>query len=94
MKCLLLDQFEKNSPNQSAKLRMIEQQVEDGIRDVSSLIEKKYKVTIEEELLEVIDLCVANVLGRVYGESYASRMLTGKISPQFEAFMKPYMQEV
>ena len=91
MKYLLIDQFGKYSLNQSAKLRMIEQQVEDGIRDVSSLIAKKYKVTVEEGLLEVIDLSAANVLGRVYGESYASRMLAGKISPQFETFIKPYM---
>jgi len=94
MKFHLIDQFEKYLPNKSAKLRMIEQQIEDGIRAVLKQIEEEYRVTVEEGLLEVLEQGAANVLGRVYGEHYASRMLAEKISPRFEAFIKPYMQEV
>ncbi|MBC8391646.1 MAG: hypothetical protein H8E17_03635 [Deltaproteobacteria bacterium] len=51
----------------------------------------EYNLSVRRSVLEQ---GAANVLGRVYGEHYASRMLAEKISPRFEAFIKPYMQEV
>ena len=89
--CLLTDKFKKNSNLQSADLRMIEEQVRDGIRDLVNLIEKEYKVTVAEGLLEVLDQCTGNILGRIYGEAHASRMLRNKVSSQFSAFIGPYM---
>jgi len=94
IKYLLFDQWEKYLPNQSDKLRMIGQQVEDGIRDVLKLIEKEYRVTVAEGLIDVLDQSAANILGRLYGETYASSMLRGKISSQLDAFMIPYMRGV
>ena len=94
MKCLLLDQLEKYSPNQSDKLRIIEQQVEDGVKGVLRLIKNEYKITAEEEWIEVFDQIVANILGRMYGETFASSMLRDKISLQLDAFMIPYMRGV
>ncbi len=94
MKSLLIDQLERYSSNQSDKLRMIQQQAEDGIRAVLKLIEKEYRVTVEEGLLEVLDQSAANILGRLYGETFASSMLRGKISLQLDAFMIPYMRGV
>ena len=94
MKCLLLDRLEKYLPNRSDKLRMIEHQVEDGIRDVLKLIEKEHRVTAEEGLLEVLDQSAANILGRMYGEAFASSMVRDKISLQLDAFMIPYMSGV
>jgi hypothetical protein len=43
MKYLLIDQWEKYVPTQSDKLEMIEQRVEDSIRDVLKLIENGYR---------------------------------------------------
>ena len=94
MKCLLLDRLEKYVPTQSDKLEMIEQRVEDSIRDVLKLIENGYRIKDEGEWLEVLDQIVANILGRVYGETFASSMLRDKISLQLDAFMEPYMRGV
>ena len=88
------DKFPRFSGHQSPELRVIEQHTENGIGHVLNLIEKEYKVTREEELIEALDQSAANILGRIYGEAYASCMLGGKISSQLEAFMKPYMQGI
>ena len=94
VKYLLIDQWGKYVPTQSDKLKMIGHQVEDGIRDVLKSIEKEHRVTAEEGLLEVLDQIVANILGRMYGEAFASSMLRDKISLQLDAFMIPYMRGV
>ena len=88
------DKFPRFSGHQSPELRVIEQHTENGIGHVLNLIEKEYKVTREEELIEALDQSAANILGRIYGEAYASCMLGGKISSQLEAFIKPYMQRI
>lgn len=85
------DKFTKNSGHQSPGLSEIEQQAEEGIKHILNLIENEYKVTAGEELIEALDQSVANILGRIYGEAYASCMVKGKISSQLEAFIKPYM---
>lgn len=85
------DKFTKNSGHQSPGLSEIEQQAEEGIKHILNLIENEYKVTAGEELIEAFDQSIANILGRIYGEAYASCMVKGKISSQLEAFMKPYM---
>ncbi len=89
MKYLLIDQWEKYVPTQSDKLEMIEQRVEDSIRDVLKLIENGYRIKDEGEWLEVLDQIVANILGRMYGEAFASSMVRDKISLQLDAFMIP-----
>ena len=90
----LHDKFLRLSGHQSPELRVIEQHTKNGIKHVLNLIEKEYKVTREEELIEVLDQSAANILGRIYGEAYASCMLGGKISSQLEAFIKPHMQGI
>ena len=94
MKYLLIDQREKYVPTQSDKLEMIEQRVEDSIRDVLKLIENGYRIKDEGEWLEVLDQIVANILGRMYGEAFASSMLRDKISLQLDAFMIPFIRGV
>ncbi len=94
MKYLLIDQWKKYVPTQPHKLRMIGHQVEDSIRDVLKLIENGYRIKDEGEWLEVLDQIVANILGRMYGEAFASSMLRDKISLQLDAFMIPYMRGV
>ena len=89
-----IDNFSKNSRPQSAELKMIEQQAKQDIQHVMVTIKKNYKVTLKEELLDVLDQITANVLGRIYGEVYASCMLNGKISSELEDFIKPYSKGV
>ncbi|MBU0732829.1 MAG: glycosyltransferase family 2 protein [Proteobacteria bacterium] len=90
----LLDKLPENLRLQSQGLGAIEQRAEDSIRHVLNLIEKEYKVTGGEDLVEALDQIAVNILGRIYGETYASGMLRGKISAQLETFFKPYMHGV
>ena len=89
-----IDNFSKNYRPQSPELKMIEQQAKQGIQHVMVTIKKNNKVTLKEELLEVLDQITANVLGRIYGEVYASCMLNGKMSSQLISFMMPFMKGI
>jgi len=91
MKYFIVNKFSRDSNLKLSKLTIIEQQAEEDIRHILNLIETEYKVTAEEGLIEVIDQSAANILGRIYGETYASCTVKGKISSQLETFIKPYM---
>ena len=41
--------------------------------------------------MEAFEQITANVLGRTYGEVYASCVIKGKVPAKLEAFMRPYM---
>ncbi len=94
MKYFIVNKFPRRSNLKVPELTIIQQQAEAGIRHILNLIENEYRVTAAEELIEVLDQGVANILGRIYGEIYASCMVNGKISSQLEAFIKPYMRGV
>jgi len=91
VKYFIVDKFSRKSNLKLPELAIIEQRAEEGIKHILNLIENEYKVTAGEELIEALDQSVANILGRIYGEAYASCMVQGKISSQLEAFIKPYM---
>ena len=93
-KCFLADKFLKNSNPQFPEVKAIEQQSEEGIRHVLKLVEREYQVTDEQELIEVLEQCAANTLGRIYGETYASYVLSRRTSPQLERFFKPYLRGI
>lgn len=94
VKYLFVGKSSRNSSLEPPELRMIGKEAEEGIKHVLNLIENEYKVTAGGELIEALDQSVANILGRVYGEVYASCMVKGKISSQLAAFIKPYMRGV
>jgi len=89
-----MDHLSKNSKLQRPELRKIEQEVSDQIQEVFSYIRENYQVSGETPLIEVLELTVANALGRLYGEVYASRLATGPMDARLEAFMRPFMQGV
>ena len=91
VKYFIINKFSRKSNLKLPELTIIEQQAEEGIKHILNLIENEYEVTAEEELIEALDQGVANILGRIYGEAYASCMVKGKTSSQLEAFIKPYM---
>ena len=90
----LLDKLLESLRLQSLGVGAIAQRAEDSIRHVLNLIEKGYKVTGGKDLIEALDQIAVNILGRIYGETYASGMLRGRISARLEAFFKPYMHGV
>ncbi len=91
VKYFIVDRFSRKSHLKLPELAIIQQKAEEGIKHILNLIKNEHKVTAEEELFEVIDQSAANILGRIYGETYASCMVKGKISSQLETFIKPYM---
>jgi len=94
VKYFIVDRFSRKSNLKLPELTIIEQQAKESIRHILNLIEKEYKVTAEGELIEALDQSAANILGRMYGEVFASSMLRDKISLQLNAFMIPYMRGV
>jgi len=94
VKYFIVDKLSRKSNLKVPELTIIEQQAEEGIKYIMNLIESEYRVTAGEELIEALDQSVANILGRIYGEAYASCVVKCKTSSQLEAFIKPYMRGV
>jgi len=90
-KCFLVDKFPKNWNLRSPKLRAVEQQAQEGIQHVLNLIKRDYQVTDEQEMTKILHQSAANILGRIYGETYASCVLGGKVSQQLERFFEPFL---
>jgi len=91
VKCFLVDKFPKNWNYRSPKLRAVEQQAQKGIQHVLNLIKRDYQVTDEQEMTKILHQSAANILGRIYGETYASCVLGGKVSQQLERFFEPFL---
>ena len=94
VKYFIVDKISRKSNLRPPQLTMVEQKAKEDIKHILSQIESDYKVTAEEELMGVLDQSAANILGRIYGETYASCMVRGRISSQLEAFIKPYLSGV
>ena len=90
----LTDCLSSNRKHGSPELRRIEEQTKQDILNILELMKTNHNATSKAELLEALEQIVANLLGRIYGEVYASCIIGGKVSPKLEAFMRPYMHGV
>jgi hypothetical protein len=54
-------------------------------------IRERYHSTDEAELTEALEPISANILGRIYGETYASCMVHGKVPFEIVRLMRPFM---
>lgn len=68
--------------------------METGIDALFHLIRGKYHMEDEKKQMLLLDQIVANVMGRAYGEVYASRLLKDNISPALESLMHPFFHGV
>ncbi|MCD6293684.1 MAG: glycosyltransferase family 2 protein [Deltaproteobacteria bacterium] len=68
--------------------------METGIGTLFHLIRGKYHMKDEKKQMLLLDQIVANVMGRAYGEVYASRLLKDNISPSLESLMRPFFHGV
>jgi len=91
---LLIDRLSRNRKHGSPELRRIEEQTKQDILNILELMKTNYNATSKAELFEALEQIVANLLGRIYGEVYASCMLNGKMSSELEDFIKPYRKGV
>jgi len=90
----LTDCLASNRKHGSPELRRIEEQTKQDILNILELMKTNHNATSKAEVLEALEQIVANLLGRIYGEVYASCIIGGKVSPKLDAFMRPYMQGV
>jgi glycosyltransferase involved in cell wall biosynthesis len=58
------------------------------------LIENGYPPRDGNEWFQTLEQVATNILGRIYGEVYAGRMLKGRVSRQLEDFMRPFLSGV
>jgi len=91
---LLIDRLSRNWKHGSPELRRIEEQTKQDILNILELMKADYNATSKAELLEALDQIVANSLGRIYGEVYASCMINGNMASKLEDFIKPYRKGV
>jgi len=94
VKFFLDSRFSKTSNSQAAVVNRIRQQLEEEIRHLLHLVSTKYRDVKEEEYTEVLEHIAANVMGRTFGEVYASCMLQGSVPHELQNFMKPWLNGV
>jgi glycosyltransferase involved in cell wall biosynthesis len=58
------------------------------------LIEEGYPPRDRTEWFQVLEQVVANILGRIHGEVYASCMVKGSVQRRLENFIKPFLSGV
>jgi hypothetical protein len=85
--------FRKQKPIPDG-LRKLTGDIKTRIETLFHLIREKYGIREEEEQIFLLDQAVANVMGRAYGEVYASRLLKDNISSSFESLMRPFFHGV
>jgi len=74
--------------------RTLEEQAKDHIRNCLRSIQENHEAELEYERPQVIEQLIANTLGRLYGEAYASRVLRGAMSQSFEDFISQFLEGV
>jgi len=84
------DRFFSTQEKFSESLEGVLKQIQTTITSHFHLIKEDYKLASREELVSVLDQIVANTMGRLYGEVYASRFLKGNLSPSFQSLMRPF----
>jgi len=91
VKYFIIGKLSRKSNLKLPELTIIEQQAEEGIKHILNLIESEYAVAAGEELTKVLHQSAANILGRIYGETYASYVLGGNVPQQLERFFEPFL---
>lgn len=76
------------------KLQKVADNIESGIHTLFHLIREKYQMKDEKKQMLLLDQIVANVVGRAYGEVYASCLLNDNISASLESLIRPFFHGV
>jgi glycosyltransferase involved in cell wall biosynthesis len=85
--------FRKQKPMPKG-LEKVARDIETRIETLFHLVREKYGIREQEDLNLLLNQVIANVLGRVFGEVYASRLLKDNISPSLESLMHHFFQRV
>ena len=90
----LPDRFFRKPKPMSEGLKKVAGDIETRIETLFHLVQEKYGIREQGELNLLLSQVIANVMGRVFGEVYASRLLKENISPSLESLMRPFFQGV
>ncbi|MCG6879059.1 MAG: glycosyltransferase family 2 protein [Deltaproteobacteria bacterium] len=90
----LIDQPSNIRKHVSSEYEMIKEQTCQNIVHTLELIKTDAKVEIADKLMEALEHIIANLLGRMYGEVYASSIIRGNASQTLSSFMRHYMQGI
>ena len=82
--------FRKVKPSRRG-LETISQNARMRIQNAMEIITQRYRPTDQAEWMDALDQVSANVLGRIFGETYASCMVKGRIPSKMGRFMGPFM---
>ena len=90
----LPDRFFRKPKPMSEGLKKVAGDIETRIETLFHLVQEKYGIREQGELNLLLSQVIANVMGRVFGEVYASRLLKENISPSLESLIRPFFQGV
>jgi glycosyltransferase involved in cell wall biosynthesis len=88
------DRFFRKQKPMPEGLKTVAGNIETRIETLFHLVQEKYGIREHGELNLLLSQVIANVMGRVFGEVYASRLLKDDISPNLESLMRPFFQGV
>ena len=89
-----IDQLPNIRKHVSPEFEMIREHTCQNIVQTLDLIKTDANAEIEEELMEALEHIIANSLGRIYGEVYASNIIRGGASQKLSSFIRHYLQGI
>ena len=89
-----IDQLPNIRKHVSSEYKMIREQTYQNIVQTLEVIKTDANAKSADELMEALEHIIANLLGRLYGEVYASKILRGNASQKLSSFMRHFMQGI
>jgi hypothetical protein len=68
--------------------------METEIRSLFDFIREQHPLAPADALTDALDRLAANIMGRTFGEAYASCLLKGRIPRRLGALMRAYAADV
>jgi glycosyltransferase involved in cell wall biosynthesis len=88
---LFMDRLHRDRKDVSSALSKMKEASGHDIPDLMEWMKTNGGAASQEALVAALEQIAANLLGRIYGEVYASHVVKGAVSPGLAAFMRPYM---
>lgn len=91
VRLFLKDRFSGAPSFQAPEVKRIMTQLEEEIRHLFLVLREEYPGTGEADYTEALEQIAATVLGRTFGETYASCVLNKAVSRELDHFMRPWL---
>ncbi|MFP4088306.1 MAG: hypothetical protein ACLFUL_16110, partial [Desulfobacteraceae bacterium] len=94
MRCMKYHGLTMKKKHENTRFEMIARTVQDQIIHSLEAIEERYPPADQAEWADALDQIAANVVGHIFGETYASHRVKGKVPSQIDRFIRPFMRGV